>query len=430
MYFKKPTQARSALQLLLQSAFIAVLGFAIAPAYSQKLSPIAVDSRPVAPLQSVVDCLMRPDVGVSSSREPLGDLVASSGFRSGSSMSSTWFMSKLAERQLSIKREVCERMARGEQQQLRYGGVMSQPRYCILNSEKSAYEVNNKEVMASVVDVCASKLTLDDLMKIPLLREAYAEITAADAKKAADAQVASVKQAAATEERQANEARRLEAQNRFIASVSSPMLCRIDGLSKPTLYLALAAPDEFKLVWDGKKMLGSWHIRNFQVRNAVVLSTPKSSGDSFPDLHTIYEDSIKIAGNEISLQLARRSTFPGSRSAESYEAVCVKDNSITLDQAQRLTDVNTKNNPLRPEILAQQQQQKAVAASASVARPSGDRAALYADGLARQLEKAGHPACSAMASNIRLIGNSGSPEQIRLLQVDRIFDKVPSICLR
>lgn len=61
--------------------------------------------------------------------------------------------------------------------------------------------------------------------------------------------------------------------------------------------------------------------------------------------------------------------------------------------------------------------------------PSLDRAAAYANNLAVEMERASHPACRALASNIRMLGSSSAPEEIRMRQVDAMLSKVPSICL-
>ena len=149
-----------------------------------------------------------------------------------------------------------------------------------------------------------------------------------------------------------------EARRVVSSSISGPMLCMIHGLSKPTLYLNLDENDDFQLVSSGKRpILGKWGRGSFQRQNAIILKTPASSGDSFPDLYTIYEDSIKISSSSIKLTLARRSTFPGSNSAEAYEAVCVKTKALNLEEAVQLTGANLKNNPLRQEAQAQRQQE-------------------------------------------------------------------------
>lgn len=180
-----------------------------------------------------------------------------------------------------------------------------------------------------------------------------AEVIAA-AKEAAD------KQAKALEESKLAEAKRLERKRVLMAGISGPMLCNINGKSKPTLYLDLGVNNEFKLVTDGTTAVtGKWRSGSFQGLAAILLVPPASPKDSFPDLYTAYEDSIKIAQNSISLTLARRSTFPGSGSAEAYEAACTKAKPLTLEQAMRLTSANQKNNPLRPEVITQRQQEKA-----------------------------------------------------------------------
>lgn len=59
-----------------------------------------------------------------------------------------------------------------------------------------------------------------------------------------------------------------------------------------------------------------------------------------------------------------------------------------------------------------------------------DRVRAYADNLADQLGSASHPACGAFASNIRMFGSSGLPDQIRMRQIDALLERVPSFCLR
>jgi hypothetical protein len=62
-------------------------------------------------------------------------------------------------------------------------------------------------------------------------------------------------------------------------------------------------------------------------------------------------------------------------------------------------------------------------------QPSGkDTVARYADNLAAGLDRASHPACRSLASNIRSLGNSGAPDHVRQRQVDAIIERAPSIC--
>lgn len=60
----------------------------------------------------------------------------------------------------------------------------------------------------------------------------------------------------------------------------------------------------------------------------------------------------------------------------------------------------------------------------------GDLVAAYASNLASQLERASYPACGVFAANLRMLGNSGAPEAVRMRQVESMFGKVPAICLR
>jgi hypothetical protein len=60
----------------------------------------------------------------------------------------------------------------------------------------------------------------------------------------------------------------------------------------------------------------------------------------------------------------------------------------------------------------------------------GDAIERYANSLASQLENSSLPACQMIASNIRQFGSSGSPDNVKKLQVDAIFDKAPSVCFQ
>lgn len=174
------------------------------------------------------------------------------------------------------------------------------------------------------------------------------------------AKEATDKKAKALEERKLAETQRQERRKILIASISGPMLCNINGLSKPTLYLELGVNNEFKLVMGGNwSKTGKWRSVSFQGQAAILLAPPTSPTDSYPDIYTAYEHSIKIAQSSITLTLARRSTFPGSDDAEAYEAACSKVKPLTLEQAMLLTRANQKNNPLRPEVITQRQQEKA-----------------------------------------------------------------------
>ncbi len=57
-----------------------------------------------------------------------------------------------------------------------------------------------------------------------------------------------------------------------------------------------------------------------------------------------------------------------------------------------------------------------------------DFAQKYGDGLARQMENKYHPACAAYASHIRTMASSGHPANVRVMQIDRMVDRAPSIC--
>ncbi|MBC8000332.1 MAG: hypothetical protein IAF58_20415, partial [Leptolyngbya sp.] len=151
-----------------------------------------------------------------------------------------------------------------------------------------------------------------------------------------------------------------ESPKALMSSFSGPMLCMINGLSKPTMYLNLSENDKFELVKNGGgPITGKWGAGSFQGQEAIILVTPASPGDSFPDLYTAYKSSIKIAESSVKLTLARRSTFPGSGSAEAYETVCERADMLTLEQAVQLTSTNMKNNPLSAEAQAKRRQQEA-----------------------------------------------------------------------
>ncbi|WP_265949772.1 tetratricopeptide repeat protein [Dechloromonas sp. A34] len=66
--------------------------------------------------------------------------------------------------------------------------------------------------------------------------------------------------------------------------------------------------------------------------------------------------------------------------------------------------------------------------STSSHESSRDRILIYANDLASQLERSGHPACQMIANNIRSFGNSGQPDVVRERQIDAMYDKAPSIC--
>jgi hypothetical protein len=105
---------------------------------------------------------------------------------------------------------------------------------------------------------------------------------------------------------------------------------------------------------------GTWGSFVFLGQRAIVLQIPKSPNEPFPDFYTAYNDSIKTDPSSTRLTLVRRSSFPGSSSATTYEAVCVKAQAMTAAQAQQLTAANLKNNPLRPEAAAQRQEQQQI----------------------------------------------------------------------
>lgn len=262
-----------------------------------------------------------------------------------------------------------------------YGEMVRARSYSDEGKDKNCFIISDEMLKAAyvqkaaMVDSCQTNVTAQGVIAFnPTLSTLYQEAVtreATAAKEAAKEEAERATQiAAAAEERKLAEERRLKAQKAaktaLIAGVTGPMLCMVDGKSKPTLYLDLGGNDEFKLVRDGHEpVAGKWGMGLFQGANAIYLVSPASSKDRFPDLYTAYENSIKIDQDLTSLTLARRSTFPGSLSAEAYEAVCEKVKSLSLGQAQQLTGSNLKNNPIRPDALAKRQKEAAN-------RPSAD----------------------------------------------------------
>ena len=59
-----------------------------------------------------------------------------------------------------------------------------------------------------------------------------------------------------------------------------------------------------------------------------------------------------------------------------------------------------------------------------------DKVTAYANGLASQLEAGSHPACGVIASNIRQFGDSGLPAEVRIRQIEAMFNRAPKICLQ
>lgn len=81
-------------------------------------------------------------------------------------------------------------------------------------------------------------------------------------------------------------------------------------------------------------------------------------------------------------------------------------------------------------LLPAQASQNTAPVNQGGVKASSDVASRYAESLAMQLSASGNPACAAIASNLRMLGASSAPEQIRMRQVDALFDKAPSFCLR
>ena len=73
---------------------------------------------------------------------------------------------------------------------------------------------------------------------------------------------------------------------------------------------------------------------------------------------------------------------------------------------------------------------KAPASQATRQTTGEDKVAAYANNLASELERSSHPTCQMLANSIRSFGNSGQPDYVRIRQVDNLFNKAPSICVR
>lgn len=82
--------------------------------------------------------------------------------------------------------------------------------------------------------------------------------------------------------------------------------------------------------------------------------------------------------------------------------------------------------PQQP-VVKQVEQRPSPSSSSSQGQ---DKVARYAEELARELERASHPACRTIASNIRTLGNSSAPDYVRQRQIDSMIEKAPSICVR
>lgn len=98
----------------------------------------------------------------------------------------------------------------------------------------------------------------------------------------------------------------------------------------------------------------------------------------------------------------------------------------TTNGISRVPDKTAEAPPIKqaPPPMPQSQQRP------PAPQPSGkDAVARYADNLAAELERSSHPACRALASNIRSFGNSSAPDYVRQRQVDAIIERAPSICL-
>ena len=58
-----------------------------------------------------------------------------------------------------------------------------------------------------------------------------------------------------------------------------------------------------------------------------------------------------------------------------------------------------------------------------------DMTAKYANGLAMQIEQGYHPVCPTYAAHIRTVGHSTAPEYVRMMQIEKLFDKAANHCL-
>jgi hypothetical protein len=263
-----------------------------------------------------------------------------------------------------------------EEQKIKTSPNNPRERYGAYSVRRNEYSVVQQQLQKTFREKCMNSLSEQDFDAIHP-SERLQEAARRQTEEVVASKEAAVRQAKAEEERKHAEAKQLERKKVLMAGFSGPMLCSVHGLTKPTLYLDLGVNNEFKLVMGGfTPVTGKWGSGSFQGRDALLLVTPASSKNSYPDLYTSYEDSIEIAQSSVTLTLDRRSTFPGARTGESYETICVKARSLTLEQAKQLTGSNLKNNPLRPEALAQRQQQEANRPSAAYCTQMEDT---YAD---------------------------------------------------
>lgn len=258
---------------------------------------------------------------------------------------------------------ICKDWIEGEMSRVLASPNLVKDRNCYVMSDE-AYEAAISQ-RAAIVRSCQTGINAQAVLALnPRLAARYQEAVTRDATAAKVAAERATQMAAAAEERKLAETRKHEAQQAAQAAVTAnfrgPMLCMLGGKSKPTLYLDLGGNDAFALVMENRgPVSGKWGRGTFQGSPAFFLQAPPSPGDSFPDMYTVYEESIQIGQETITFMLARRSTFPGSRSAEAYEAVCNKVKPMSLAQAQQLVASNVKNNPLTPEALTRIQQREA-----------------------------------------------------------------------
>lgn len=144
--------------------------------------------------------------------------------------------------------------------------------------------------------------------------------------------------------------------------------------------------------------------------------------------------SYKASGERASGTFEER-TFKGKTTQESfpYELTfrsstpdrLVFDMKVKSSKAELLS-----SNECVPLVDQPGPKSKPSQASSSQASGGGDKVAAYANNLASELERSSHPTCQMLANSIRSFGNSGQPDYVRIRQVDNLFNKAPSICVR
>ena len=105
-----------------------------------------------------------------------------------------------------------------------------------------------------------------------------------------------------------------------------------------------------------------------------------------------------------------------------FANVATNDSGNTAD-AQQLPTSEQAPATSAPQV------QQAAPVQQQVPEPAIDRVAAYANNLADELERVSSPTCAVIANNIRMFGNTDLPAEIRLRQVESIFNHVPISCL-